>query len=123
MMIDIKIVDKEKANIMTLMLGRMIERNLQDGKTAGKIKNVNAVITLLCGKMSATLLLENGNITIQSGAAQNPSATVEGNLKDFISLGTGKSFIFPVLTRGLKIHGNALHLLPLLHLFKSQDEQ
>ena len=123
MMNEIKIVDKEKANIMTLMLGRMIERNLQHEKTAGKIKNANAVITLFCGKMSATLLLENGNVTIKSGAAQNPSATVEGNLTDFISLGTGKSFILPVLTRGLKIHGNALHLLPLLHLFKSTDEQ
>lgn len=123
MMNEIKIVDKENANIMTLMIGRMIERNLQHEKTSEKIKNVNAVIALFCGKMSATLIIENGNVTLKSGAAQNPSATVEGSLKDFISLGAGKSFIFPVLTRGLKIRGNALHLLPLLHMFKSQDEQ
>jgi hypothetical protein len=33
-------------------------------------------LTKKSGKMSTTLFLENGNITIQSGAAQNPSATV-----------------------------------------------
>lgn len=119
---EIKIINGDQANIVVLMLKRIIEKNLKDEDVLNSINRLNAAVVIQCGKTKATIYFKDEDILLQNGEVKNPSACVEGSLKDFLNLGTGGNFIMPIITRRLKIKGNILALIPLIKIFKIRAE-
>lgn len=108
----------EKANIMVLMLKKILERNLEEPSVCEKIKNLDSVIYLKAGKMSCVLIISYGKISLLDEINKKYDAKVEGNLKDFLGIALGKYPVVSFLKKKLKVSGNPLVLLPLLSLFK-----
>lgn len=108
----------EKANIMVLMLKRILEKNLQEVVIYEKIKNLDSVIFLKAGKMSCVLKISYGKISLLDEINGKYDAKVEGSLKDFLGIALGKYPVISFFKKKLKISGNPLALLPLLSLFK-----
>lgn len=111
-------LDEEKASIATLILKRIMERNLQDDKVLKKVQNLNADIFLKVGEMTSTLIFRKGDIEIREGKVSNSSSYIEGSLSDFISIALGKYPLMAFLKRKIKLGGNLFNLLPLVKVFK-----
>ena len=114
------ICNTEKANIMVLMLKRILERNLEKPSVLEKIKNLDSIIYLKAGKMICIIIISYGKISLVDEIEINKKydAKVEGNLKDFLGIALGKYPVVSFLKKKLKVSGNLTALLPLLSLFK-----
>lgn len=118
---EVKVAREDEASIMVLMLKRIIQKNLKDEKVVENIKNLKVSIVIKVGRMRATLYFKEGEITLENGEIESPSAEIEGSLKSFLNIALGRNFVVPMIMRELKIRGNILNLLkllPLMNLFK-----
>lgn len=115
-----KVKIEEDANIMVLMLKRIMERNLQDENLYNMAKKISSKIVIKTNKMAMTIHFNPDFVLLKNGGIENPDVYVYGELKDFLDIAAGKfiSVSISFLKRKLKIKGNILSLVPLIKILK-----
>lgn len=110
----VKIENFEKANLISLIIKNIIERNIGHPDVSSKSKKINATFLLKAGMMQTVLIFRKGEIIITADIPEKITARVEGSLPAFLKIALGKSMILPVITRKVTIKGNIFALLSLM---------
>ena len=108
------ILQKEKMPIFGLIIGSVLEKNLEDPKKEKKTRSIRGVIGIQAGKMKIALNFDQENITIHPGWSGKINARCRGTLEAFVSLGLGKNPIIPLLKRKMSMGGNLFLLYKLI---------
>ncbi len=118
----VTIENPERMNLLGLMLGDIIGRNL--GTPAGQraIRRLRGAVVVGSGLMTVTLRFDGAGLAIARDAAPSPAASVRGSLETFVGMATGGSLltmVAPVLCGKLRIGGNPMTLLRMRPLLRT----
>lgn len=106
-MVKVKLKEPQSTNLCGLFIKYIIDENLKKfPEKEEKIKKLNGTILIKAGKMKVLLSFKDGEITIENGEIENPTAYVEGSLEIFLKIAVKEKFIMPIITRQIKFKGN-----------------
>jgi hypothetical protein len=114
----VTIDDPPRMNLLGLILGGIIERNLEDPAKRGRFDKLAASVVVRAGEMAVTLAFDRGALVISRGAGENPKAQVNGSLSALMGLSLGGGMVGPWLAGRLKTRGSLLLLLKLKPLLQ-----
>ena len=101
-------------SILGLMLKHWMDENLRDPDSVKHVKNLNAAVVVRVSGMVITIYFRDGEIRMENGAAEKPTASVEGSLDAFLGIGTGRrNPILTLIKREVKFKGNLLKLFKI----------
>jgi hypothetical protein len=116
-MSEVTIHDPERMNLLGLILGSLIERNVAgDPELKRRFDRLEGAVAVTAGRMAITLRFGRGSLTVERGAAAGTRASVRGSLDTLMGLSLGKGMVGPFLSGKLKARGTLflLKLMPLL---------
>lgn len=114
----VTIQDPSRMNLLGLILGSLIERNVAgDPELKRRFDKLEGAVAVQAGRMAITLRFGRGSLTIERGAAEKTRASVRGSLDTLMGLSLGRGMVAPYLSGRLKARGllMLLKLKPLLH--------
>lgn len=118
-MTNVTIEDPTRMNILGLILGSIIERNLADPKRAALAKKLSGEVVVRCGEMAITAKFAGGEtIRISRGAADRPKGKLEGQMDVLTDLTLGRGVVGHFFGRRIKLGGNILFLLRVWSLLR-----
>ena len=109
--------DRDEMNIIGLMIGRIIERNLSNSKGAAQARKLKGRLGVQAGRMSLTLDFEGGRVVVLRGLEGPVKASIKGSLSSLMHISLGKGPIRAFLAGEVSIRGNpffAFKALPLV---------
>lgn len=116
----VTIDDPPRMNLLGLMLGNLIERNLAAHEPLRRrLARLKGTVAVQAGEMRVTLCFGGGALAIRRGADPSARASIAGSMDTLLGLAQGRGMIGPVLAGRLKPRGNLLFLLrvkPLLQV-------
>ena len=115
-MAGIKVKEGEELNGLGVMLKEIIDGNLKDPKKYGSVEKLKAsvVIREATSGVAITLHFRQGDVEIQNGAIDKPTAYMEAGFENLAYISSGQlSPIIAMLTGRLKTGGNLLTLLKI----------
>ena len=113
------IEDRERMNLLGLMLGGVIARNLAHPEVAALARKLSGSLAVTAGKMTITLRFDRGPVTVIRGAADRPRARIKGSLDGLLQVSLGRGPIRSFLAGELSFKGSpffALKTLPLMRV-------
>ena len=117
----IEIENIDHINLLGLMIGRMIERNLAIPSTARKIASLKGSIGITAGKMTVTVEFQSGKIRVRNGLISPLRSSIQGSLSELLKVSLGKNPAVSLLGGGVKIKGNPLFALKIMPLIRAVD--
>ena len=118
-MAEIKVKEGEELNGLGEMLKEIIDGNLKDPKKYRSVEKLKAsvVIREATSGVAITLHFRQGDVEIQNGAIDKPTAYMEAGFENLAYISSGQiSPIIAMLTRKLKAGGNLLTLLKISNI-------
>ena len=106
--------DPDRMNLLGLMLGNVIARNLARG--AGR--KLRGHVVVRAGEMVVTIKLAGDQVAIARGAVDPIRAEVSGSMEALLALALGGGMIGPWLAGRLRTRGSLLLLLGLRPLLQ-----
>lgn len=113
------IEDIERMNLLGLMLGGVIARNLAQPAGAAAARKLHGSLAVTAGKMSITLRFDRGPITLTRGAAERTRARIKGSLDGLLQVSLGRGPIRAFLAGELSFRGSPLFALKTLPLMRA----
>ena len=110
------IVDRERMSILGLMLGGIVEANLEDPRRAALARRLGGSLGVTAGKMSVTLSFRGDSIAMTRGLADRCRARVRGSLDGLLGVSLGKGPTRAFLSGEIGFSGNPLFALKTLPL-------
>ena len=112
----VTIEDPTRMNLLGLILGSLIERNLSDPELKRRFDKLEGAVAVQAGRMAITLRFTRGSLVVARGAAEGARAAVAGSLDTLMGLALGSGMVGPYLSGRLKARGllMLLRLKPLL---------
>ena len=121
-MANVTIDDPDRMNILGLILGSILERNLADPKRAAMLGKLSGNVVVKCGEMAITVdFIGNDTIRISRGAAERPKAMLEGRMNVLTDLTLGRGVVRHFFGRRIKLRGNIILLLRTWRLLLVND--
>lgn len=114
----VTIHDPPTMNLLGLLLGSIIQRNLSDEDKRRRFQKLAADIVVQAGEMSVALRFDRGRLVITREAVDRPGARVRGTLDELMKLSLGGGIVGPWLAGRLKTGGNPFLLLKLRPLLQ-----
>lgn len=114
----VTIDDPPRMNLLGLILGNIIERNLADPARQRGAARLRGDVVVQAGEMIVTLSFAESGVTVRRGAAARPRAAVRGSLDTLMGLALGRGMVGPVLAGRLKPQGSLLQLLRMRRLLR-----
>jgi hypothetical protein len=119
----ITIDNPPRMNLLGLILGSLVERNLErDEKLRRRFAKLAAArvdIVVEAGRMAVTLRFAEGGLVIKRGAEPGARAAVSGSLDALMGLALGGGMVRPVLSGALKPRGSLRLLLAMKRLLRA----
>ncbi|MFH1129945.1 MAG: SCP2 sterol-binding domain-containing protein [Pseudomonadota bacterium] len=109
----IVIQDPPTMNLLGLIVGNILERNIADPKARAYFAKLGGDVVVQAGEMFVTLEFKKGELVITRTLSSNPRAKIKGALRAFVDLALGKSVFGLFLSGRLKIQGNPFFLLKM----------
>lgn len=113
----VQIDDAEHMNLLGLLLGGFLQRQLTDPKLARKASKMRGGFGVKAGRMAITITFAPDGVHVSKGFAQKTRARIIGSMQEMIALvsdGGLVSSIIAVLEGRIGIRGNPFALLGLL---------
>jgi putative sterol carrier protein len=107
---------KEELSGLGLILKQVMDQTLQDPKTWNAIKKSKGTLVVREGdsNVAVSILFNKGEVQIQNGAIDKPTAFVEGGFEELSEISSGQvGPIRALLSRKIKAGGNLLKLLTM----------
>lgn len=121
-MAQLTIDQPEQMNLLGLMLGSLIERNLATPAGERALRGLSGSVLVGAGPMRVTLELDADGVRITRAAARRPDAELRASLATFARIAVDGSLLgmlAPVATGRLTVRGNPLLLLRLRPLLRT----
>ena len=112
-------------SIVGLMIGRVIERNLDNPARAAKASKIKGKLGVKAGRMSFTLDFSGGDVSIMPGLVEPLRALISGSLGSLMQISLGKGPVRSFLAGEVAMKGNpifAFRALPLILANQSKRE-
>lgn len=109
----------ERMNLLGLILGGIIERNLEHERHRRTFQRLGGEVEVRAGGMLVTMAFDAGRLTIRRGGAERPRARVGGSLDALMQLSLGGGMVGPWLSGKLKTGGSLLLLLRMRPLLQA----
>jgi putative sterol carrier protein len=109
-------IGKEELSGLGLILKQVMDQTLQDPKTWNAIKKSKGTLVVREGdsNVAVSILFNKGEVQIQNGAIDKPTAFVEGGFEELSEISSGQvGPIRALLSRKIKAGGNLLKLLTM----------
>lgn len=107
-------VKGEELNGLGLTLKQIIDGRVRDPQVWNAVKKLNGslVVRETGADVAVTILFDSGDLLIQNGAVDKPSAYVEGSFEELADVSSGQvGPVMAVLARRVRAGGNLLKLL------------
>ena len=114
----VTIDDPARMNLLGLILGSVLDRNLGRPELAKRAAKLSAEVAVQAGEMAVPLVFRGGEVLVRRGASERPRAAVQGSLGALTKLALGGGLVGPVLRGRLKPRGSLLLLLKLRKLLQ-----
>jgi len=114
----VTIDDPPRMNLLGLILGSVLERNLQQPALQRRATSLRAEVLVQAGEMVVTLAFEGAKVVVRRGRTARPKASVRGSLGALTDFALGGGLVGPVLRGRLKPRGSLLLLLRLRKLLQ-----
>ncbi|MDH4265235.1 MAG: SCP2 sterol-binding domain-containing protein [Deltaproteobacteria bacterium] len=118
-------VGKQELSGLGLILKQVMEETLQDPNTWKTIKKLkgNLVVREKESSVAVTISFNHGEVQIQNGAIDKPTAFVEGGFEELSEISSGQVGPIWALLRGkIKAGGNLLRLLKMSKVIINQKQ-
>ncbi len=99
----VEIPDPGRSSLLTLMLKRLLERNLQDPGKAGVTSARGLTVWVRTRRMETTLLFDTNGVRAEDGSRGRPDLVISGELPALLSLALGANVLGAVLSRRLRV--------------------
>ena len=116
----VTIDDPPRMNLLGLLLGNIIQRNLDDEARLRRFQKMSGALEVHAGEMCVTLTFAEGKMTVSRGPADKPKATVSGAMDALLGMALGGGMVWPWLAGRIKTSGNLLMLLNLKPLLATE---
>ena len=120
----VNLIDREKMNLLGLMMARIIERSAESAKGAGAISSSKGRLGVIAGKMTVTLEFDGGTVSVLKGLEEPLKAVVVGSLSGLLDVAIDHRPIRSFLKGKVSMKGNpffALKMLPLFYVTLDED--
>jgi hypothetical protein len=117
----VMIEDPPRMNLLGLLLGNVIERNLSEPAHQRRLGALEADVMIQAGEMVVTLSFSRGQLTIARGASEKAKAGIRGSLDALMHMALGRGLIGPLLSGRIKISGNPFTLLKIKPLMMVKE--
>jgi putative sterol carrier protein len=118
-------IGKEELSGLGLILKQVMDQTLQDPKTRNAIKKSKGTLVVreTDSNVAVTIFFNNGDVQIQNGAIEKPTAFVEGRFEELSEISSGQvGPIRALLSRKIKAGGNLLKLLKMSKVIINRKE-
>ena len=115
-MADVIIEDPERMNLLGLIFGNLIERQLVNPAKRQQFVKLNVTVGVQASEMKITLVFQRGQLRVFRGERPETRTHLRGSLSTLTQLALGKGLFRAVATRQLSFQGNLLALLRLRSL-------
>lgn len=115
---EVTIEDPARMNLLGLILGSIIERNLVDAQKRRRFEKLSGKVVVQASEMIITLKFERGKLRIARGPVEGAKAQVRGSLEELMNLALGGGMVGPWLAGRLKTRGSLLLLLKMRRLLQ-----
>lgn len=112
--------DPPTMNLLGLLLGNIIERNLAHEAKLRKFQKLSGALEVHAGEMCVTLTFADDKMTVSRGPADKPKATVSGAMDALLGMALGGGMVLPWLAGRIKTRGNLFMLLALKPLLATE---
>lgn len=112
------IEDRDRMNLLGLMLGGVVASNLASTKGAALAARLKGALGVTAGKMSITVKFAGGEVTLSRGLESGLKSHVRGSLSTLLQVSLGRSPIGAFLSGNVSFTGNPLFLLKLIPLLR-----
>ena len=113
----------ERMNLLGLMLGQLLERNLARPELLARAQKISGSVAVVVGEMGITMTFFQGKVTVIRGASDDASARVSGSMPDLLQLSLGGGMVGLWLSGKLKTRGSLFLLLKLKPLLAAEPGQ
>lgn len=121
-MANVSIEDPARMNLLGLILGSIIERNMADEDLSRRYEKLVADVVVRAGEMTVALRFDRGRVVITRRPVDRPRAQVGGSLASLMKLSLGGGMVGPWLAGRLKTKGSLLLLLKIRGLLQARKE-
>lgn len=111
--------DRDRMNLLGLMLGGVVESNLASPRGAALASRLSGALGITAGKMSITLRFKSGEVTVSRGLESSLTSQVRGSLNSLLEISLGRSPISAFLAGDVSFKGNPFFLFKLVPLLRS----
>jgi putative sterol carrier protein len=109
-------IGKEELSGLGLILKQVMDETLQDPKTWNAIKKSKGTLVVreTASNVAVSIFFNKGDVQIQNGAIDKPTAFVEGGFEELSAISSGQvAPIRALLSKKIKAGGNLLKLLKM----------
>jgi len=109
-------IGKEELSGLGLILKQVMDETLQDPRTWNAIKKSKGTLVVreTASNVAVSIFFNKGDVQIQNGAIDKPTAFVEGGFEELSGISSGQvAPIRALLSKKIKAGGNLLKLLKM----------
>jgi hypothetical protein len=117
--VELVIEDRERMNLVGLMLGDVVARNLARPEGAALARRLRGAVGVTAGRMKITMVFDGGRVSVSRGLRPGLRARVSGSLDGLLQVSLGRGPIRSFLAGEVSIRGNPLFVLKLLPLIRA----
>jgi hypothetical protein len=99
----VEVVELGKTSILTLMLKQILDRNLQDPRKSGVMRDRVLTVRVRARQMQTTVFFEANRVRAEDGAHGRPDVEIVGAMSALLSVSLGASPVRAVLARKMRV--------------------
>jgi hypothetical protein len=99
----VEVVELGKTSILTLVLKQILDRNLQDPRKSGVMRDRVLTVRVRARQMRTTLFFEANRVRAEDGAHGRPDIEIVGDMSVLLSISLGASPVRAVLARRMRV--------------------
>ena len=110
----VEIVDRDRMNLLGLILASLLERNLVSPQRRKLLDKTTGIVVVRAGEMQVTATFAEGRVSLTRGYHENANATLTGPLDALTHLALGQGLVKQFFR--LDLGGNLFLLLKVWRL-------
>jgi hypothetical protein len=112
------IQDRDRMNLLGLMLGGVVASNLASTKGAALASRLSGALGITAGKMTITVKFAGDEVTVSRGLQAGLKSHVRGSLNSLLQISLGRSPVGAFLAGDISFTGSLFFLLKLVPLLR-----
>lgn len=119
----LKFLDRDRTNLLGLMLGRIVENNLVVPKKAARARKMKGRLGVTAGRMSLTMEFSPDALTILPGIEGPLKTKIGGSFDALLRISLGEGLFRSFFAGEITFSGNPFFALRALPLFRVETRE